>query len=293
VPSTENLPPETETGAVVSGATDTRYEGTELRTDHNYSVVEEPGNTQFILAPRSNQDLEVIVLHQGTVNPDQQQEQDNVENGGVGVDENEANVAASIATEGIIEAGAEFQYHDRSTPTSAAKTPPNTAAASEAEADEASGDFRDPRGHRFIACERKEEWLDALNDPNQGLASGVLQRLLDCPALSGLQDGTENGLNMDFVVRTWDRTGGGARDTRTGIGPLSSWNYAESLEPVQLIQSLRNATESFMCLDRMYCPFYDTLIFIFTNPMPDTLKSEATDQWRLQTMPGLQHFLGN
>jgi hypothetical protein len=45
-------------------------------------------------------------------------------------------------------------------------------------------------------------------------------------------------------------------------------------------------------MEKMYCPFYDTVLFIFNNPAPLSLEAISTFYVDLKTLPGIQDFLG-
>jgi len=102
------------------------------------------------------------------------------------------------------------------------------------------------------------------------------------------------------------------------LGHLQDWSFVEEFVPLQMIQvleiepkirityvynfenltyyfctqALSQATKEYLCMEKMYCPFYDTLLFIFNNPAPISLQAEASFCTQLKTLPGLQDFLG-
>lgn len=136
---------------------------------------------------------------------------------------------------------------------------------------------------RFIACE--EQWFEDIND------SSVIQALLECPALLAINESGALDLNKwieKYLLSTGMDVGPG---DGVLLGELKNWNFVEELVPIQTVQMLNEASQNYLSMQRMYCPFYDTILFIFNNPMPKELTAESQFYFRLKTLPGLQHFL--
>ncbi|CAL8143102.1 unnamed protein product [Orchesella dallaii] len=136
---------------------------------------------------------------------------------------------------------------------------------------------------RFIACE--EQWFDDIHDKS------VIQALLECPALLAINESGALDLSkwVEKYLFSYGMDIGGGEGIL--LGDLKNWNFVEELVPIQTVQMLNEATQDYLSMQRMYCPFYDTLLFIFNNPSPKELTAETQFYLRLKTLPGLQHFL--
>lgn len=138
--------------------------------------------------------------------------------------------------------------------------------------------------NRFIACDA--EWFKDMQD------FSVFKALFECPALLAISE--SGALDLSKWIETYLLSSGmcQAGGDGTMIGNLKDWNYVEELVPIQTVQLLNENILNYLSMQRMYCPFYDTLLFIFNNPVPKELKSESQYYYKLKTLPGLEHFLG-
>ncbi|CAG7835532.1 unnamed protein product [Allacma fusca] len=119
----------------------------------------------------------------------------------------------------------------------------------------------------------------------------ALQAIVNCPALLAISD--SGALQLSKWIETYLFCTGLKRAAGEGaiLGKLRDWNFAEELVPVQMIQALSDATHSFLCMERIYCPFYDTVLFIFNDPTPSSLQAESSFVLKLDSSAGIQHFL--
>jgi hypothetical protein len=58
-------------------------------------------------------------------------------------------------------------------------------------------------------------------------------------------------------------------------------------------QLLNESMTGYLSMQRMYCPFYDTLLFIFNNPIPSSMKSKSKFYYELKTIPDLNPLAGD